>query len=660
MCGISAIVGDAGPAAGEALLQMHSALAHRGPDGEGFLVVDASRQGHAFHHPPSPAQTGHLRPQLWLGFHRLSIQDLREVAQQPLPSRCRQHWIVMNGELYNFQELRRQLAGAGYVFHTQSDTEVALAAYDYWGTSCFEKFNGMWALLIVDLARGKLIGSRDRLGIKPLFYAVDGGRLLFASEPKAIAIVQRAGPTLQTQRFVDFLRGLPNQVAAFSFFEGIHSVPAATFFELDLAGKHHTMAPRFQPYWNLRDYVPEAEPRPFDQAKEELAALLRSSVEYQLVADVEVGSLLSGGLDSSLLTRLMALSCRPAGTPPQAFSVVFDDPSMDESRYMDAVLDIGGGEGRRVRLTAPQAWESIDRVTMAYGEPLLGHYLLAYYHVLGLVRSYGVKVVLDGQGADELFGGYHELEAVLLREKLMQGQFGDFLTELRRLAPQTRKSSLALLWSRLLGPYTHRLVARCRGRDDGVPYTWLNPETLPPGQRGAAYEAFQEPSRDPSLLNRSLYQLTRYTNLPYLLLFLDRLSMAHGIELRVPYLDHRLVEFCFRLPASYKIAFGRRKRLLCEVARPYLPSVIVERTYKMGISSNLQWLPLRPAHGEALRAMVRSTTMRHLPWLYPGPLEQFVEGYLARQHNDALTVWRLYTAWRWLELFRPTMAGAMA
>ena len=639
---------------------MHRELAHRGPDGEGFLLVDARMQGHAFRHPCAITGVSDLSPRLSLGFRRLSIQDLREAANQPLATRGGKQWIVMNGELYNFKELRRLLEGAGYDFHTQSDTEVALAAYDYWGTACFEKFNGMWAMLIVDLARGKLVGCRDRLGIKPLFYAVDAGRLLFASEPKAIARVQCTGPTLHAQRFVDFLRGLPNQVAAFSFFEGICLVPAATFFEIDLASTHYTAAPHFRPYWELSDYVAEAEPPSFEQAKETLAALLQSSVEYHLVADVEVGSLLSGGLDSSMLTRLMAISHRQAGTLPQAFSVVFDDPAMDESRYIDMVLHLGGIEGRRVRLTTPDAWALIDRVTTAYGEPLLGHYLLAYYRIFDVARTYGAKVILDGQGADELLGGYHHLEAAVLREKLARGHIWDFWLELRALACQAQRSSLALLRSHVLGPYKHRLVTRYTRQQDGPLYTWLRSKALPTETSSIPYGAMSECSRDPSVLNQLLYQLTKYTNLPYLLLFLDRLSMAHSIELRVPYLDHRLVEFCFQLPASYKIAFGSRKRLLREVARAYLPSVIVNRTYKMGISSNLQWLPSRPEHSEALRAMVRSTTMRHLPWLCPGHLEQFVEGYLACEHHDALAVWRLYTAWRWLEIFRPTIAGAVA
>lgn len=639
------------------LLQMHDALAHRGPDGEGFLVVDGGLQ-HCLVtqtrlHTVPPSMT----PKLSLGFRRLSIQDRRVRAHQPMTHSRGRQWIMFNGEIYNFKELRQILQDDGYTFVTRGDTEVALASYHRWGTGCFEKFNGMWALLILDLDRGVLVGSRDRLGIKPLFYTLESERLLFASEPKALALVQSQGPAVRASRLMDFLRGAPDQVAAFSFFAGIEPVPAATFFEIDLS-RTTAPVPCFQPYWDLAQYVCEAPVLPFPQAQEEFAALLHSAVAYQIRADVPVGSLLSGGLDSSMLARLMAGMQAASAACPRVFSLVFDEPDMDESRYIDAVLTLGGVEGQRVKLSPLSAWSQIDTVTAAYGEPLLGHYLLAYDRLFALAKTHHTTVILDGQGADELLGGYNFLEAAALRERLTQGQWRTFCQELHILARQQRASSWQVLRASVLGPYKQALLSCWQGRQPGRSYDWLHTEALSTVLPQAGYDTRQDGSHDVSPLNRHLYQLTKHTNLPYLLLFLDRLSMAHSLELRVPYLDHRLVEFCFRQPAAYKIAGGLRKRLLREMARAYLPPVVVERTYKMGIASKLNWLPLRPEHSQALREMLHSATLRQIPWLHRARLQRFVEGYLAHKHHDALAVWRLYTAWRWLEIFQPAMLMA--
>ncbi|MGE3538132.1 MAG: asparagine synthase (glutamine-hydrolyzing) [Candidatus Tectimicrobiota bacterium] len=661
MCGISAIIELSHSQATHLpqLLQMHAMLAHRGPDGEGFLFLEHNLQSRVFTRALGETDVASLAPRLSIGFRRLSIQDRRMVAHQPMTHNRGRQWIVCNGEIYNFKELRQVLTADGYSFATQSDAEVALAAYHRWGTGCFEKFNGMWALLIVDLERGTLLGCRDRLGIKPLFYTVAGGRVFLASEPKALARVQPQGAAVSAYRLIDFLRGSPQQVAAFSFFADIQPVPAATFFEVDLL---HSASDelRFQPYWNLADYVADRPVMSFPQAHDALADLLHSAVAYQTRADVPVGSLLSGGLDSSMLARLMTCVPQAPVTPRRVFSLVFDEPEMDESPYIDAVLALGGVEGQRLTLSPTHAWTLIDTVTEAYGEPLLGHYLLAYYCLFALAKSHNTTVLLDGQGADELLGGYNFLEAAALRERWTRGQWKTLYTELRLVARQQHRSPWALFRSYVLGHYKNALRSRLRGPQEGPQYDWLQsnagPGRLAP--RAHAQTPPQESSRDASLLNQQLYRLTKHTNLPYLLLFLDRLSMAHSLELRVPYLDHRLVEFCFQLPASYKIAGGYRKRLLREVARAYLPPLILERTYKMGIASNLHWLPLRPAHGAALREMASSPTLSQLPWLHSARLRQFVEAYLAQQHHDALAVWRLYTVWRWLEIFRPTIRMA--
>ena len=212
---------------------MHSALAHRGPDGEGFLSIDSALHPSRLQHLDELESCVDVRSAI--AFRRLKIQDLSESAAQPMCSADGQTWIVFNGEIYNFAEIRRELMGLGVNLLTRGDTEVALAAYRQWGEACFEKFNGMWAILIFDLANGRLVGSRDRLGIKPLFYSFDEGRLLLASEMKAVALARSNGPEVEPYRFQEFLLGFPPQSAELSFFRDVHPVPAGTTFVVDLA-----------------------------------------------------------------------------------------------------------------------------------------------------------------------------------------------------------------------------------------------------------------------------------------------------------------------------------------------------------------------------------------------------------------------------------------
>jgi asparagine synthase (glutamine-hydrolysing) len=587
---------------------------------------------------PSEEPAGTHR--LGLAFRRLRIRDLGPEAGQPMASPDGRLWIALNGEVYNFQDLRRELERYGTRFRTRGDTEVALAAYERWGPGCFERFNGMWALLIVDLRRRVLVGSRDRLGVKPLFFALEPGRLLLASEPKAIAAVQRGGPRIDAESFGEFLQGLPPQSPDRSFFAGVRAVPAASLFEVDLSqGPGPEL--RFQTYWDLRACV--AEPGgslTFEAARDELRGLLRSAVAGQVSADVRVGTLLSGGLDSTTLTCLAAVEGN--GSPAAAFSIVYDDPEADESRYIDAVLSGVSLEAHRVRLTTAEAWTLADRVVEAQGQPLLGFELLAQYSVYRLAREQGAAVVLDGQGSDEIFGGYTFYEAVVLREHLARGRWAAFARELAQVARESGRTPVRVLRSHVLGPWKRRAQELWTPR----PHPWLRLE------RTGAGPPNREEGTDPSALNRLLLDQTRRTNLPAVLQLQDRSSMAHGVESRVPFLDHHIVELAFRLPASYKIAGGVRKRVLREAVRPFIPAAVLSRHDRKGLLASARWLPLRE-HPHTLREALGSVRLLELPWLRPAPMKRFLEDYLAGRHEEGSAVWRLYTASRWLDAFHP-------
>jgi len=647
VCGLAAVFAPAERASGAlpALARMHALLSHRGPDGEGMLALGPEGRAILRHGATAPESLAGGPFPLAVGCRRLAIQDPTEASAQPFASADGRLFLAFNGEVYNHAEIRRELEAEGIAFRTRGDTEVVLAAYGRWGTKAFERFNGMWALLILDLGRRRLVGSRDRLGIKPLFHALDAGRLLLASEPRAIAAVMEDGPRVQAYRFRELLKGLPPQSAELSFFEGIHPIPPAAIFEIDLSASR-AAAPDFTRFWDLADHVCDPSEAPeFERAAEELAGLLRSSVSLRLAADAKVGSFLSGGLDSSTVTRLMA-GAGPAPYP--AFSLVYDDPEMDESRFMDAVLEAGGIDARRETFAPKQAWEMTDAVVEAQGEPLLGWDLIAQHRAYVFARAAGVKVILEGQGGDELLGGYGVFEWEVLRDEIARGSLRGFAAELRGLASAYGTSSLRVL--RFQAANRRRLRAWLHG--DSRRPSWLRPEAAFDFGEAAEAGRSRDMGRDPSRLNRALYQSTRHTNLPGVLLHQDRNSMAHGIESRVPFLDHRVVERIATLPPEHKIHRGVRKRILRRAAREILPTLVTERRDKKAVVSTPRWIPLRE-HAEELRAMSRSGTMARLPWIDAAEAARAVDRYLAGEGEDHLAVWRLYSAWRWLEIFRP-------
>jgi asparagine synthase (glutamine-hydrolysing) len=635
MCGIGAIV-RMRPAPGgsrERFIRMHGELTHRGPDGEGILVVDEGLVARRYARSADVSDEMISAARLALAFRRLRIIDLDERADPPL-ARGRK-WIVLNGEIYNYRELRELLTTEGWVFQTSSDTEVALAAYERWGSGAFEKMRGMWAILIADLDRGVLVGSRDRLGIKPMFYAVDGGEIVFASEPKIVARAMKGGPRLQPYRFAEFLRGLPPQSAAHSFFDGVEPVPAGTSFEIDL---RDPAPPRFMKFWDLPALAAEGQERGPARAAE-LRELLTEVVREHTHADVPVGLLLSGGLDSSVIARLMAADQNGSG-PVRTFTLTHADARLDEAQYAAAVVKLGGLEAAYDRFAPAAGWARVDDVVRAQGEPLLGFDLLGHFRMFELARGWGIPVVLDGLGADEIFGGYPFYEALHLVDRLKRLRWTGALADARAAA---RRSGRSL--PRLLAGHV-RAIARNRLARPAYPWQIAREESSP---EVARYDV-----QITSALNRLLLEQTLETNLQSTMLHQDRNSMAHGIESRVPYLDHRVVELAFSLPLAWKIHRGERKRALLEVGRGLLPREVTERKDKRAIISSMNWIDLRE-HGDELEAMSRGRALGECGMVDSSEVRRFIAAYLARRHEDTAAVWRLYTASRWLEAFQPAM-----
>ncbi len=638
MCGIGLVAHAGGPPDSvlATLASIHHDQASRGPDDEGWITVDSSLAARRWPGRPSPdGLAGGLR--LAAAFRRLAIRDLSAAGAQPMSNRAGSRWILHNGEIYNDGELRSTLRATGWRFESDSDAETILAAYDAWGLDCFERLRGMWAVILVDLAERRIILSRDRLGIKPLFYARDGDRLVAGSLASAVARAQRNGPRVDPARWHRFLSGLPAAEPNGSFFAGVRNVPAgcALTFALDAPGE----APIRHRFWTLDGVAADPGARPIETAEAELCDLLETSTREHLVSDRTVGSLLSGGLDSSLVTCIAARSA-----PMVGFSIVYDDPRMSEWPYMQAVAAHAGVRAVTHTLGQNEAAALVDRVVHAQGEPLLGQDTIAHYRAFQLAREHDCVVVLEGQGADELFAGLPSYENVMFREWVERREWRRLLREVRLRAAAEGVSWWSKMRMHIMGPAQGKW-----GQPSGTAYSWL---PAPPA--AAPIDDAAGRSHDASLLNRYLFDLVTQTNVPAVMLMQDRNAMAHGVENRPPFLDHRLVEWAFRQPAEIKVSEGRRKRVVWGVARGVLPSLVLNRRDKRAIVSRADWLPLRTHRRDALAALAEPARWQQGPFVDPAGVARFVQDYLDGRHADHMAVWRLFTAASWLDRFRPS------
>lgn len=569
MCGISVVVDPGGsPATRDTLRRLHEPIPHRGPDGEGFLLVDAGGRAERADAlvPGGPAVLG-------LGFRRLKVRDLSDAAAQPLATTNGSCFIVFNGEIDNFRELRGELEGRGFRFRSTGDAEVALAAFEAWGEECFRRFEGMWAIAIADLGRRRLVVSRDRFGIKPLYWARDGARLLLASEAKQILNARDERPRAHAPVLARWLRGQRLPGLDDTFFAGIRAVPPATWFEVPFDAEG---APVFRSYWDLAAFsCPDpARALPYAAAKARLRETLTEVVASQDVADVTVGCLLSGGLDSATLAALLARA-RPPERKPLTFSFGLRDDPSGELPLVDALVAREGWPNHQAGLDAAWLATHAPRAVRALEEPPLSLAALAQYRVFQLCREHGATVVLDGHGADEVMAGYPYHQRTLLFDRARRLRLGDLARETRAIAA----AHGAPAWAVLREMVRPGLARRARAAP-----SWIDP-AYGGSDEDERRAARADRGHDPSRVNRQLYGDVKWGNAKIVLAFSDKNAMAHSIEARVPYLDRRVVELLFTLPDHHKVGAGQRKRILRDVARDgLLPREITDRADRLGFS----------------------------------------------------------------------------
>ena len=635
MCGIAGVISPRGfdPAV---LAEMASAIRHRGPDGEGYLTWAG---GDVAASPRPLPESPRRESTVGLAHLRLAIIDLREVNAQPLVDADRSLAVVFNGEIYNYVELREELQAVGHKFETTGDTEVLLAAYAEWGSACVERFVGMWAFALLDGPRRRLFFSRDRFGIKPLYYCLSGGALYFASEIKALLAVPSIGPLPHEAAVRRFLLTGATDESERTFFEGIRSLPPAhnMAFSLDEAP-----APKPERYWRV---PPEGYAGDRLAAAGEFERLLTESVRLHARSDVPVGTCLSGGLDSAAIV-CVADGLRRSGAIPSyahsGFGYLPDDPAYSERAYMEEVVQATGLEMTYVEAEPRGFADALVEISRSQDEPFASTSVGAQWFVFRAARAKGMKVMLDGQGADEMLAGYHGYFSPIARALLRSRQpirYARFARAHRRehgVAPLSVRAALAAFAAGRKGSadvvvpgapadlamLSPALRARVQGSDTGA----------------AAFGSVHE------LLAAQMESL----GLPSLLRFEDRNSMAHSIEARVPFLDHRLVEFAFSLPTHFKLDGVETKAVMRQALRDLLPARIRERSDKVGFRAepSATW-QLAERHRDSLRS---SRTEFEASWLAPGA----VEALLDEGDRSALAefrLWRLINLKLWLRAF---------
>jgi asparagine synthase (glutamine-hydrolysing) len=672
MCGITAILSSGVDAA--EVLRMNDLIRHRGPNDEGFtFFADARTTCVGGKDTPPEAFTGDLafRPEsliqdmtnvadcyLAFGHRRLSIVDLSVLGHQPMCDREQHYWITYNGEIYNHVELRKELEALGHTFFSHSDTEVILAAYREWGESCQSRFDGMWAFIIHDRKQGSLFISRDRFGIKPLYYwGAPDGTLAFASEIKQFTEMTGWQAKLNSQRAYDFLAWSILDHTTETLFDRVYQLAPGCCANIDVK-KYLSMVASDGRLPSTRWYKLEAAKFTgnFDDATRDLRARLTNAVRSHLRADVPVGSCLSGGLDSSSIVCLIDQLLREEQNPAtqKTFSACADVKRFDERVWIDQVVDATGVEAHYVYPAIEDLFATIPSLVWHQDEPFGSTSIYAQWQVFKSAADNGATVMLDGQGADEQLAGYHGFFSPLLGSLFKRGRWFALAREIRamqKLHGYSLFSAGKFLANSLLPEDLRDFMRRKAGRTNGAP-EWLDIRQL-----GCIN---QDPFRaagavgTDSVRDLSIAQLTA-SNLQMLLHWEDRDSMAHSIESRVPFLDHRLVEFALGLPDEYKLANGITKRVLRQAMRGILPDPVRNRMDKLGfVTPEEIWL--REQAPKFFRERLIFAIDRSRGIIKEDALKMFeeiVDG--TRPFN--FFIWRLISFGEWLERFDVAMIG---
>lgn len=663
MCGIAGLIFDAlEPNGGHWLTAMTQRLYHRGPDDGGAVLFGIAGKPvieRRLGKPGEPVAWDYLAVQVGLGARRLAIIDTTEAGHQPMSSPDGQAWLVFNGAIYNYRELRSELAARGMSFRGGSDTEVLLAAYRAWGMASFERLEGMWALAIYDVPAGRVILSRDRLGIKPLYVTRLEQGIAFASEIKAMLEVPGIPREIEQTMLRDFLvRGLVDHTDN-TLFDGIWSLPPGCAVTLELRGAESkpTRRGKIRRYWTPGSNVSKSA-----DTTQRIRENLSAAVASHLVSDVSVGSCLSGGLDSSTIVSLVnRLASEDASKAPHwsqnAFTACLPGSPLDESKYAESVINACPGlHWHRAEPTAARLQRDMASLVWHQEQPFGSPSIYMQWEVMRLARESGVTVLLDGQGGDELFCGYQGYIPPFIAHLISRGAIGRVWREFHGAVREGHFGRIALKAHIAAHLLPRHLRDAMRSARDRSKLDWLAGDlfdTEPPvGIReglGLKDDSPAAPDAE-SAIQRHLWSILLSESLPALLRFEDRNSMAFSIEARVPLLDRRVAELAMSIPIEEKIRDGRLKAVLREAVREIVPKPIVDRRDKIGFSApTADWLR-GGLHDWWLEALT-SNSFRDRGCFAPKGVVRMLKRFEAGDGSAALPIWRMAIVEQWARQF---------
>ena len=560
-----------------------------------------------------------------LGHSRLAIIDLSPKGHQPMISRENSLVITYNGEIYNFQQIRRELEQAGVSFTSNSDTEVILEAYRKYGIDCLQQFNGMWAFCLYDIEKKKLILSRDRFGVKPLFYYIDENNLIFSS--MISSILAHPIPTAPNQRAVmEYLAFNLLHYSSHTFFENIYSLLPGNILSFDLETRKHQIITWYQP--KTRQI--------YDIAQ--LRQCFIESVQLRTVSDVPIGSCLSGGVDSSAIVCVLDKILQE---PFSTYSLVVPDSNLDESKY---ILEVGKYTKAQLHFTEIHAQEFIDDLQdfiLCHEEPAPGLSLYAQYIVFKIAHQNGAKVLLDGQGGDELFAGYVYYFGYYFYELFASLRWLILLKEIYMTFTKKKKIFPFLMFLFLLLPdfVSYQLWKRLQTKH--INHKYLH-QVCPQGK---------DPRWDKMSVRESL-KLTQFvTSIPHLLRWEDRNSMRWSIESRTPFMDYRLFEMSLSIPTESLIKDGETKIIFKEALADLLPAVIRERKDKVGFEAPEDELFRDPKVVQYMKDIVYSESFKKRAYWKWNDIEKIFTSHTSGKTNAGNILWKCINIELWLNLF---------
>ena len=593
MCGIAGVILDKGKAVSATTLQaVTDVLRHRGPDDTGFLHVSRSRVDHS-RGAPAAATNATI-----LAHHRLAILDLSAAGRQPLCTEDGRYHVVFNGEVYNYIELRTQLQRLGYSFTSGTDTEVVLKAFAAWGVAAFQHFTGMFALACLDFRERRLLLVRDQFGIKPLYYTQFPAGFAFASEIKALLKLPGVARDVNPHRALDYLRfGLTDHTHE-TMLSGIKQIPAAHYMEISLDNPRPS---DHRAYWTLP--AEQTADLSFEEASREMRERFLRSMELHMRSDVPVGAALSGGIDSSAIVM-----CMRKLNPQQdihTFSYVATGSSMNEEPYVDIIANEANTIGHKLETNPSELLADLDDLIAVLDEPFGSTSVYAQYRIFKSSKHAGIKVMLDGQGGDELLAGYSHYITARLVTLLRQGHW----IEATRFAHNAIGSaSVSRNWlaqsavEYLLPARFQKILRWIVGRE--LFPRWLNAKWF---QERNCVARQTKRAQTSEVLKEELHRSLTATMMPHLLRYEDRNSMAFSVESRVPFLTPDLVSFTHSLPDKFLISNdGTTKAVFRAAMRGIVPNAILDRRDKIGFETpEHDWLnAIKPYAERVLRSDV--------------------------------------------------------